>query len=55
MDAVNKFLEGKAVNQETTEKAADLLLHDASPAGDNAYKLPIAKALVRRTLSKLVE
>ena len=53
-DTANQFLEGKTVTTETAEKAADLLLRDASPLGDNAYKLPIAKALVRRTLLKLV-
>ncbi len=53
-DPANTFLEGKSVTTETAEKAADLLLRDASPFGDNAYKLPIAKALVRRTLLKLV-
>ncbi|MDO8544995.1 MAG: FAD binding domain-containing protein [Opitutaceae bacterium] len=53
-DAANAFLEGKNVTTETAERAADLLLRDARPFGDNAYKLPIAKALVRRTLMQLV-
>jgi xanthine dehydrogenase YagS FAD-binding subunit len=52
-DAANAFLEGKTVTTETAEHAADLLLREARPFGDNAYKLPIAKALVRRTLLKL--
>jgi xanthine dehydrogenase YagS FAD-binding subunit len=52
-DAANAFLEGKTLATDTAEKAADLLLHDARPFGDNAYKLAIAKALVRRTLVKL--
>ena len=54
MAAANAFLEGKTVTTETAERAADLLLRDARPLGDNAYKLPIAKALVRRTLFRLV-
>lgn len=54
VEAANTFLDGKTVTTETAEKAADLLLRDARPFGDNAYKLPIAKALVRRTLAKLV-
>jgi xanthine dehydrogenase YagS FAD-binding subunit len=54
VDEANAFLEGKTVTTETAERAADLLLRDARPFGDNAYKLPIAKALVRRTLMKLV-
>ena len=54
VDAANALLEGKALTRELAEKAADLLLRDARPIGDNAYKLPIARALVRRTLEKLV-
>lgn len=54
VDAANAFLDGKSVTTETAEKAADILLRDARPFGDNAYKLAIAKALVRRTLVKLV-
>jgi xanthine dehydrogenase YagS FAD-binding subunit len=54
VDAANEFLEGKSVTTETAERAADLLLRDARPFGDNAYKLTIARALVRRTLLKLV-
>lgn len=50
----NRFLEGKPLNTETATKAADLLLREAAPFGDNAYKIPMAKALVRRTLMKLV-
>jgi CO/xanthine dehydrogenase FAD-binding subunit len=32
----------------------DMILREARPWGDNAYKLTIARALVRRTLMKLV-
>lgn len=52
-DEANAFLEGKPLNPDIAEKAADILLRDASPFGDNAYKIPMAKALVRRTLMKL--
>jgi xanthine dehydrogenase YagS FAD-binding subunit len=54
VDAANAFLEGKSITAETCGGAADLLLRDARPFGDNAYKLPIARALVRRTLAQLV-
>lgn len=54
VDAANKFLDGKPPTAETADRAADLLLREARPFGDNAYKLPIAKALVRRTLLKMV-
>jgi xanthine dehydrogenase YagS FAD-binding subunit len=54
VDAANAFLEGKSYSVETAEKAAELILKDARPFGDNAYKIPIAKALIRRTLQQLV-
>ena len=54
VDAANASLEGKTITTQTAEHAADLLLREARPFGDNAYKLPIAKALVRRALMKLV-
>jgi xanthine dehydrogenase YagS FAD-binding subunit len=54
VDAANAFLEGKSYSAETAEKAAELILKDARPFGDNAYKIPIAKALIRRTLQQLV-
>ena len=48
------MLEGKTITPELAASAADVMLHDAQPLGDNAYKLPIAKALVRRTLFQLL-
>jgi CO/xanthine dehydrogenase FAD-binding subunit len=35
-------------------KTADLVLRDAEPLAHNAYKVPLARALVRRALAKLV-
>jgi len=32
---------------------ADLVLRDAEPLKDNAYKVPLARELVRRTLLRL--
>ncbi len=54
IDAANAFFEGKPATADTADHAADLLLREARPFGDNAYKLPIAKALVRRTLLKMI-
>jgi xanthine dehydrogenase YagS FAD-binding subunit len=51
--AANDFLEGKTLDDETASHAADLLLADAEPLEFNAYKLPLAHALVRRTLLQL--
>lgn len=50
----NAFLEGKEVTRETADRAAEIVLREARPLGDNGYKLPIAKALMRRALLKLV-
>jgi xanthine dehydrogenase YagS FAD-binding subunit len=51
--AANEFLEGKSLDDETASHAADLLLADAEPLEFNAYKLPLAHALIRRTLLQL--
>jgi xanthine dehydrogenase YagS FAD-binding subunit len=50
----NDFLEGKPLDHSTTAAAAKLLLDGAAPTPDNAYKLPLATALIQRTLLKLV-
>lgn len=51
--AVGKWLEGREPSEETAGAAADLLLKDAMPREHNGYKVPLAKALVRRALAKL--
>jgi xanthine dehydrogenase YagS FAD-binding subunit len=51
--AANEFLEGKALDEATAAAAADLILKDAKPLEHNAYKVPLAHALIRRTLLKL--
>ncbi len=50
----NAFLEGKMPDEATAAAAAELLLRGAEPRAHNGYKVPLAKALVRRTLPKLV-
>ncbi|MEX2045227.1 MAG: FAD binding domain-containing protein [Opitutus sp.] len=54
VDAANASLEGKALTPALADAAADLLLGEARPFGGNGYKVPVAKALIRRTLLKLV-
>ena len=49
----NKFLEGKPLTDETASKAADLILREAKPLEHNGYKIPLAHALIRRTLLAL--
>lgn len=51
--AANAFLEGKTFSDEVAAKAADLLLERAQSHGENGYKIPIMRALVRRTLEQL--
>ncbi|MGH7942963.1 MAG: FAD binding domain-containing protein [Limisphaerales bacterium] len=53
VEAVNEFLDGKTLDDQTVSQAADLILKDAKPLQHNAYKVPMAHALVRRTLLKL--
>ncbi|MGA4645026.1 FAD binding domain-containing protein [Limisphaera sp. 4302-co] len=51
--AANQFLEGKAPDDDVLDHAADLLLAGAEPQTHNAYKIPMARALIRRTLRQL--
>ncbi len=52
--AANQFLEGKSLDNDTLDRVADLLLAGAQPHEHNAYKIPMARALIRRTLLQLV-
>ncbi|MCL2337783.1 MAG: xanthine dehydrogenase family protein subunit M [Firmicutes bacterium] len=45
-----KFLTGKELTEETASEAAELALAGAKPLAKNAYKLEIAKTLVKRAL-----
>ncbi len=51
-DAANALLEGRKP-ADAAEAAADALLEGATPRPDNAYKIPIARALIKRALLKL--
>jgi len=50
----NEVLEGKMLDDSLAGKAADLLLAKAQAHSENGYKVPIARALIRRALSSLV-
>lgn len=50
----NAFLEGKAPTDETAAGAVEILLRDAAAVEQNGYKIPLAKALVKRALAGLV-
>ncbi len=53
VEAANQFLEGKTLDEATANQAADLILEQAHALSENGYKIPIARALIRRTLLKL--
>jgi xanthine dehydrogenase YagS FAD-binding subunit len=53
VQAANDFLDGKTLDDATASQAADLILKDAQPHEHNGYKVPLAHALIRRTLLKL--
>jgi xanthine dehydrogenase YagS FAD-binding subunit len=50
----NAFLEGKPPTAETAAGAAEILLREAEAREQNGYKIPIAKALVKRAIAGLV-
>ena len=51
--AAHELLEGKELDDELAGRAADLILKGADPLAHNGYKVPIAHALIRRTLKQL--
>jgi xanthine dehydrogenase YagS FAD-binding subunit len=53
VEAANTFLEGKELSEENSGKAADLIFEKAHVQPFNGYKIPIARALIHRTLTKL--
>ncbi|MEG3071588.1 MAG: hypothetical protein RQM92_12825 [Candidatus Syntrophopropionicum ammoniitolerans] len=45
-----EYVVGKTLDEETVTAAADLALQDAKPLTKNAYKITIAKSLIKKTL-----
>ena len=54
VQAAHEFLEGKELNDDVATHASEIILKDASPVAHNGYKVPIAAALIRRTLRQLM-
>ncbi len=48
--AAEETLDGKVVNEETARAAARAAMSGATPLSENAYKLPIFEALIRRAI-----
>lgn len=51
---VNDMLEGQPLTETLAGKAAERLLEGAEATPENAYKIPLAKAIARRCLLKLL-
>ena len=54
IDAANEVLEGKTLDASLADQAAARILEKAEAHSGNGYKIPMAKALVRRTLMRLI-
>ena len=50
-EAAERLLTGSPLSDDLIARAADLALEGAQPLAHNAYKVPLAKALVRRALA----
>ncbi len=53
VDAANTLLEGKELTEPLATQVADTVLRDAEPLPHNAYKVPLARTLIRRALTGL--
>ncbi len=51
--AANALMTGQELTEALATRVADRILQRATPLAGNAYKLPLAHALIRRTLLKL--
>lgn len=50
----SRLLAGQAINEETAEAAGDAAIEGATPLSDNEYKIPMARAAVKRALLRAV-
>jgi xanthine dehydrogenase YagS FAD-binding subunit len=53
--AASRVLQGQRITSEVAVKAAEAVVSDARPLSKNAYKVPLTRAVVRRTLLALAE
>jgi xanthine dehydrogenase YagS FAD-binding subunit len=52
--AAEQVLQGKKVNDKWIEQAAEAALEGATPLAKNAYKVPLFKAVTKRTIEKAI-
>ena len=50
VQAVEEALKGKPVNAANAAKAAELAFAKAKPFAENAYKVPLGKAMLKRAI-----
>jgi xanthine dehydrogenase YagS FAD-binding subunit len=50
---VERLLAGQTVTQELAARAGELAVAGARPLRQNAYKVPMTRALVKRTIAEL--
>ena len=53
VQAANDLMEGKVLDEALADKVAGAILEKAQPHSGNGYKIPIARALIRRALMQL--
>ena len=53
VQAANDLMEGKVLDDPLADNVASVILEKAQPHSGNGYKIPIARALIRRTLMQL--
>ncbi len=53
VEEANEFLENKEIDRRTANMAAEIILREAVPMEHNGYKVPMARAIIHRTLLKL--
>lgn len=49
-EKAEKYLIGKKIDKEVAEKVAEIALEDADPFEKNAYKVDVAKSLIKDSL-----
>ena len=52
-DAASDMLKGKELTKSRAEKVAEIAMKEATPLSQNAYKVPIFKAIIKRAILKL--
>jgi len=53
VQAASDLMEGRVLDEALADKVAGVVLEKAQPQSGNAYKIPLARALIRRTLMQL--